>query len=96
MRSHYPVQEEYDQPAFFPVPHPTDQKRTHPRLLPGRILCVRTSDGGKTFSEVSYIREALEDNEFMIMPASLQLDNQRLLSAVRCRGGERTWIDMYA
>jgi hypothetical protein len=69
----------------------------------GRILCVRTVDGGKTFSPVSYVAEEIEhDNGFMIMPSTLKLDSQRLLSAVRCRGGnrvekqERTWIDLYS
>ncbi len=68
----------------------------------GRILAVRTVDGGKTFSEVSYVAETIDDVDgFMIMPSTLKLDDQTLLSAVRCRGGSRadnqarTWIDLY-
>jgi len=68
----------------------------------GRILAVRTADGGKTFSPVSYVAEDIEETDgFMIMPSTLKLGNQTLLSAVRCRGGSRaenqarTWIDLY-
>jgi hypothetical protein len=62
----------------------------------GRILAVRTVDGGKTFSEVSYVVEDINEVDgFMIMPSTLKLENQSLLSAVRCRGGSSTWVDLY-
>ena len=64
----------------------------------GRVFCARSVDGGKAFGFLSWV--SAEPEGFQIMPASLRLDEQRLLVAVRCSGrGEFTetkhWIDAY-
>jgi hypothetical protein len=65
----------------------------------GRVFCVRTIDGGKEFSFVSFVGP--EPEGFAIMPSSVRLSESRFLVAVRCREGgrdlrtERNWIDLY-
>ncbi len=67
----------------------------------GRVICIRTTDGGKSFDFVSWIGEEPSGDGFAIMPASIRLSNSHILTAVRCRGSERqgkqgiTWIDLY-
>lgn len=57
----------------------------------GRVIAVRTKDGGKTWNFVSYVTPEPEGNEFAIMPATVRLPSGTLLSAVRCRN----FIDLY-
>ena len=59
------------------------------------VFCARTSDGGRTFSFVSWITQVAEG--FAIMPASVRLSPGRIVTAVRCRGaGKHTGtIDMH-
>ena len=62
----------------------------------GRTFCVGTSDGGGTFSPPSWIKAESEDQ--IIMPSSVQLDDGRILTAVRVHGAVRPprfWIDLY-
>src|SRR5262245_14077889 len=59
----------------------------------GRPLCVRTTDGGKTWQFVSWIAD--EPKGYAIMPSTVQINNSELLSAIRCREGARSWIDTY-
>jgi len=76
----------------------------------GRVLCARTTDGGRTFRFVAWIGP--EPPGYAIMPASIRLPGDqntitrrlltsgRILTAIRCQ--ERTattshsWIDLYA
>lgn len=71
----------------------------------GRVFCCRTTDGGATFDFVAWIGP--EPEGFAIMPASVRLPATgggpgRILTAVRCRAGDRergrdsSWIDLYA
>jgi hypothetical protein len=61
----------------------------------GRVLCARTTDGGRTFALVGWVGP--EPEGFAIMPAGLRLSPARLLCARRCRDAERrAWIDLYA
>ncbi len=65
----------------------------------GKILCVRTQDGGMSFELLAEIGgEPGGERDFAIMPASLQLAKERILCAVRCRDGAegKAWIDLYA
>jgi hypothetical protein len=57
----------------------------------GRVFCMRTSDGGKTWEFVSWIGP--EPNGFSIMPASIRLSASRILSAIRCKEGPLHWIE---
>jgi hypothetical protein len=63
------------------------------------VLMARTTDGGKTFNLVSWVATSAETE--MIMPASVRVDEQTIITAIRCsvREGEfeevPTWIDLY-
>jgi predicted neuraminidase len=59
----------------------------------GRPLCARTTDGGKTWSFVSWIGP--EPNGYAIMPSTVRLGPAELLTAIRCREGSRSWLDTY-
>ncbi len=65
-----------------------------PNGLEGRPLCVRTTDGGKTWKFLSWI--APEQGEgFSIMPASVRLGDSDILATVRDHEGPRRWIATY-
>ena len=55
----------------------------------GRVICVRTQDGGKTWNMVSFIGPEPED--FAIMPSSVRLSPTDIVTAIR----RRRWIDIY-
>ncbi len=60
----------------------------------GRPLCVRTTDGGLSWKFVSWIGE--EPEGFAIMPSTVRLSPQRMVTAVRVRGdAQHDWIDLY-
>ncbi|MDA0709992.1 MAG: sialidase family protein [bacterium] len=64
----------------------------------GRVFCARSCDGGRKFGFLSWL--SAEPEGFQIMPASLRLDEKRILVAVRCSGKgdfEETkhWVDTY-
>jgi BNR repeat-like domain len=59
----------------------------------GRPLCVRTIDGGKSWLYVAWIAD--EPQGYAIMPSTVRLSSNELLSAVRCQDEERNWIDTY-
>ena len=59
----------------------------------GRPLCVKTTDGGKSWQFVAWIAD--EPPGYAIMPATVRLGASELLSAIRCHDGERNWIDTY-
>jgi hypothetical protein len=59
----------------------------------GRPLCVRTTDGGKSWAFVSWIGP--EPKGYAIMPASARLSDTDLLAIIRCREGERAWLSAY-
>jgi hypothetical protein len=63
------------------------------------VLMARTADGGQTFDLVSWV--ATSEKDQLIMPASVRVDANTILTAIRCnvREGEfekvLTWIDCY-
>ncbi len=59
----------------------------------GRPFCARTVDGGKTWEFVSWIGP--EPEGFAIMPSSVRLSENRIITSVRRRENERRWIDTY-
>jgi predicted neuraminidase len=59
----------------------------------GRPLCVRTTDGGRTWEFVAWI--GAEPKGYAIMPSTVRLGRAELLSAIRCRDGPRSWIETY-
>jgi len=59
----------------------------------GRVMCARTTDGGKTWNFVSWIGP--EPKGFDIMPSSIRLSPSRILTTVRHNEGRQNWIDSY-
>ncbi len=59
----------------------------------GRPMCARTTNGGITWQFVSWI--APEPEGFTIMPSTVRLSRNRLLTAVRSKEGNTDWIDAY-
>jgi len=63
----------------------------------GKVICVRTTDGGMTWSLVSNIGEEPKDErDFAIMSASYKLSDGKILCAVRCHHADQPdSIDLY-
>ena len=59
----------------------------------GRPFCARTQDGGKSWKFVSWINETPQG--FAIMPSTVRIGQQELLTAVRRRDGRKRWIETY-
>ena len=59
----------------------------------GRPFCARSQDGGKTWKFVSWINESPDG--FGIMPSTIRLSDNELLTAVRRRSGPKRWIETY-
>ena len=57
----------------------------------GRVICVRTQDGGKTWKLVSFIGPEPAPDDMAIMPSSVRLSSKTILTAVRHPG----WIVLY-
>jgi len=74
-RTDYIIDDNRTLTAFFTVAKTNNRE--------GRILCVRTSDGGITWEKVSWVGN--EPEGFDIMPSSVRLSSQRLLTAIRSR-----------
>jgi hypothetical protein len=59
----------------------------------GRPLCVRTTDGGKTWQFVSWIAD--EPSGYAIMPSTVRLGPRELLTAIRYHDSQKGWLDCY-
>ncbi len=59
----------------------------------GRVMCVRTGDGGKSWQFVAMIGP--EPVGYAIMPATVRLSQNEILTTIRCREGDSSWIDAY-
>ncbi|MBI4624396.1 MAG: exo-alpha-sialidase, partial [Verrucomicrobia bacterium] len=63
----------------------------------GRVICGRTTDGGKTFQLASFIGP--EPDGYSIMPSTVRLSERELLCTIRCKapGGDkgRSWIEAW-
>jgi hypothetical protein len=57
----------------------------------GRVICVRTRDGGKTWKFSSFVGPEPGENDMAIMPSSVRLSPDVILTAIRHPG----WIDLY-
>ncbi|HPT27787.1 MAG TPA: sialidase family protein [Bryobacteraceae bacterium] len=57
----------------------------------GRVIAVRTRDGGKTWTLEGMVGPEPEGNDFAIMPSSVRLSKTTILTAIR----HRTFIDLY-
>lgn len=59
----------------------------------GRPFCARTIDGGKTWAFQGWIGPA--PHGYAIMPSTVRLGDNELLSAIRVRDGDKSWIELY-
>jgi hypothetical protein len=59
----------------------------------GRPFCAQTADGGKTWNFVSWIGP--EPEGYAIMPSTVRLSKNKLLTAIRRRDGDSAWIETY-
>jgi photosystem II stability/assembly factor-like uncharacterized protein len=57
----------------------------------GRVICVRTQDGGKTWKMLGFIGPEPDEKEFAIMPSSVRLSPNSILTAIRHTGS----IELY-
>jgi BNR repeat-like domain len=57
----------------------------------GRIICVRTRDGGKTWKMVSFVDPEPPESDMAIMPSSVRLSPNVILTAIR----HTSWIELY-
>lgn len=56
----------------------------------GRPFCARTRDGGATWDFVSWIGP--EPAGYAIMPATVRLAPEKLITVIRCREGDSSWL----
>ena len=61
--------------------------------MEGRPLCVRTTDSGKTWKFVSFIGD--EPKGFSIMPSSVRLSPNEILTTLRVHDSKKKWIDAW-
>ncbi len=62
----------------------------------GRVLCVYSGDGLRTFEPRAFIGEEPPSGAFAIMPSSVRLPDGGILTAIRCRGSNLdTWIELW-
>lgn len=67
----------------------------------GWPLCIRTTDGGKTWTQLSWIGLEPKPPGYAIMPAAVRLSPNELFTYIRCRGlaadGKKRafWIEPY-
>jgi len=80
-RTDYLVQGKHDLLAFVTAAKPGRRE--------GRVICVRTQDGAKSWNLVSFVGP--EPPDFAIMPSTVELAPGMLLMAVR----RRAWIETY-
>jgi hypothetical protein len=59
----------------------------------GRPFCARTTDGGQSWQFVSWIGP--EPKGFSIMPSTVRLTPDQLLTTLRCRQEKKRWIETY-
>ena len=63
------------------------------------VFSARTSDGGRSFQFGAWVDQS--ETHHLIMPSSVRLDPDTILTAVRCNGARSafekapTWIDLY-
>lgn len=70
----------------------TASKRSNGRE--GRPFCARTTDGGLSWEFLSFIGP--EPDGYAIMPGTVRVGPTDLVTTIRSRDAERSWIDAYA
>jgi hypothetical protein len=57
----------------------------------GRVICVRTQDGGRSWKLVSFVGPEPGENDKAIMPSSVRLSRHTIVTAIR----HTRWIELY-
>lgn len=57
----------------------------------GRVIAVRTKDGGKTWQMQAFVGPEPDESDFAIMPSSVRLSPKLIVTAIR----HRRFIDLY-
>lgn len=57
----------------------------------GRVICVRTTDGAKTWKMISFVGPEPGPTDKAIMPSSVRLSPETIVTAIR----HPSWIEMY-
>ena len=57
----------------------------------GRVICVRTQDGAKSWKVLSFVGLEPPESDMAIMPSSVRLSNSVYLTAIR----HTSWIELY-
>ena len=57
--------------------------------LEGRVICVRTMDGGGSWEMVSFVGPEPADDDYAIMPSTVRISDREFYTTVRHRG----WIE---
>ena len=82
-RTDYIVNGKHDLTAFVTFSKPNSRE--------GRPACVRTRDGGKSWQLVAFIGPAPPGRDYGIMPSSVQLSENSILTTFRRRGWIEAW-----
>lgn len=82
-RTDYLVNGKYDLTAFVTVSKPNARE--------GRPVCVRTRDGGRSWRMLAYIGPQPPGRDYAIMPASVRLAKNSILTVFR----RRHWIEAW-
>ena len=59
----------------------------------GRPFCAQTTDGAKTWKFVAWIGD--EPQGYSIMPSSVRVGKTELLSIIRCRHEDKSWLEAF-
>jgi len=84
-RTDYLVNGKHDMMIFVTAAKPNKRE--------GRVMAARTTDGGVAWEFVSWIGP--EPDGYSIMPASLRLSKERILTTIRRKEGEQHWIEAW-
>jgi hypothetical protein len=60
----------------------------------GRVFCARTTDGGLSWRFLSFIGP--EPTGYAIMPSTVRISANQLVTTIRCASFPKSWIDAYA
>jgi hypothetical protein len=84
-RTDYIVNSKHDCTVFLTASKPNGRE--------GRPFCARTTDGGKNWTFLGWIGP--EPEGYGIMPSTVRVGDHGLLSAIRYRTGDESWIDAF-
>lgn len=84
-RTDYIVDGKHELRAFLTVTKANNRE--------GRVICVRTTDGGKTWTLLGHVGP--EPEGFSIMSQSERLSPTRILTTIRRKEGETHWVDAW-